>query len=108
APHSESASPENKDARIPFREALGVRCVLASLSRDPPLSRYLLQQLFVHPDTAFQISEREIFVRRMRPAIGQSQPAKQCFRAQYFPEIGDDGDTAAFTNDRDVAAERFL
>ena len=41
--------------------------------RSHELGSELLEQRFVHPDAALEILNRKIFIRRMRPAIRQSE-----------------------------------
>ena len=56
--------------------------------------RELLQDCFVQANSAFEIFERKIFVRRMCAAIGQCESHEQCFDAENFPEFGDNRDAA--------------
>src|SRR6476646_4394499 len=69
--------------------------------------RELLKDGFVQANSAFEIFEREIFVRRMCAAIGQCESHEQCFDAENFPEFGDNWDAASFTDERGVAVEGF-
>ena len=56
--------------------------------------RELLQDCFVQANSAFEIFERKIFVRRVCAAIGQRESHEQCFDAENFPEFGDNRDAA--------------
>src|SRR6476619_3224746 len=67
--------------------------------------RELLQDCFVQANSAFEIFERKIFVRRMCAAIGQCESHEQCFDTKNFPEFRDDRDAAPFTDERGVAVE---
>ena len=47
----------------------------------------LPQDRLVHLESKFQILEREILVRRMRPAIGQGEPKEKRLHAENGREI---------------------
>src|SRR6266540_663122 len=67
----------------------------------------LLENCFVEANPALEIFERKIFVRRMRAAIGQRKSQQQRFDAQNTAELRNNGNAAAFTNQRGVAIERL-
>ena len=66
-----------------------------------------LKNCFVEANPALEILERKILVRRMRATIGQRESQQQRFDAQDAAELRHDRDTAAFTDQRGVAVERF-
>ena len=82
-----------------------VRCIGAAA--EPLFLRQLRQHGFIQANAAFQILEREIFVRRMRTAIGQGQSHQQSLDPEDVAELRDDRDTAAFANERGIFAERY-
>src|SRR6185436_12672289 len=55
-----------------------------------------------------EILEWEILVRRMRPAIGQSEAKEKSLRAQDVAKLRHDRDASAFANERDLLAECVL
>ena len=59
--------------------------------------------LFILSPT-LQILEREILVRRMRPAIGQGEPKEKRFHPENVAELRDDRNAAAFANERRLFA----
>ena len=69
--------------------------------------RELLQDCFVQTNSAFEIFERKIFVRRMCAAIGQGESHEQRFDSENFPKFRDNRDAAPFADERSVAVERF-
>jgi hypothetical protein len=71
------------------------------------LLRQLSEHRFVQADAAVQILEREIFVRRMGPAIGQRQSHQKRFDSENITELGDDGNAAAFTDDGRIFSKSF-
>lgn len=58
----------------------------------------LLQYRFVNADSSIEIFQREIFVRRMRAAIGQCESQQQCFSAKDVPKFRYNRYAAAFAN----------
>src|SRR6266516_891063 len=69
--------------------------------------RELLENCFVETNSAFEIFERKILIRRVRAAIRQCESHQKRFDAQNTAELRDYRDTAAFADERDVAVERF-
>jgi len=49
--------------------------------------RELLENCFVEANAALEIFEWEIFIGRMRAAIGQCESHQQGFDAENFPEL---------------------
>ena len=60
--------------------------------------REFLKDCFVQTNSAFEVFERKIFVRRVCAAIGQGESHKQRFNAKNFPEFRDDRDAAPFAD----------
>ena len=67
--------------------------------RFPPTSSRIALFILI---PGFQVFEREIFVRRMRPAIGQGEAEEQRFHPQDVAELRDDRNASAFANERDL------
>ena len=82
-----------------------VRCI--GTAGEPLFLRQLREHGFVQANAAFQILKREIFVRRMRAAIGQRQSHQQSLDPEDVAELRDDRDAAAFANERGIFAERY-
>ena len=60
----------------------------------------LPQDRLVHLESKFQILERKILVRRMRPAIGQGEPKEKRFHSENIAKLRNDRNAAAFANER--------
>ena len=68
----------------------------------------LLKNCFVEANSALEILQREIFIRRMGPAAWQGESEQEGFHAEDIAEIGNDRDAATFSNERDLRVESFL
>jgi len=62
------------------------------------LLRQFGQDRLVQPNAAFQILEREIFVRRMGAAVRQCESHQQRLDSQNIAELRDDRNASAFTD----------
>ena len=70
-------------------------------------TREFLKNRFVQANTAFEIFEGEILVRRMRATIGQPESHQECLDTEDTAELGDNRDAATFANYRDIRVERL-
>ena len=72
----------------------------------PSLQCDLFEQGAVQADAREEIFEREVFVRSVRPAVGQREAEEQCLRAEDALKSIHDRDAAAFADERHVFARK--
>ena len=80
------------------------RIILVAVNKS---AHELLKDGFVETNPAFEIFERKILVRGMRPTVGEGEAHQESFNSQNAAELRDDWNAASFANERNIRLECF-
>ena len=78
------------------------RIILVAVNKS---AREFLKDGFVETNPAFEIFERKILVRGMRPTVGEGEAHQESFNSQNAAELRDDWNAASFANERNIRLE---